>query len=232
MLDTVERSDPEALRMTVTPTAPPTREESVPEGLTAEGQPPPVALSVEAGAILLRIARSVVAATASGRLQSADVSSLVPRDPPAEVLAPAAAFVTLYLGGELRGCVGCLASGLPLWESVVSAAESVATRDWRFPPVTESEVPSLSIDISVLGPPVPLKDPSEFRPGVDGLIVERAGRRGLLLPEVATDHGWGVSEMLMETCWKAGLPEDAWRDKLTLLLVFRTARISEVDAND
>ena len=216
--------------MTATPTAPPIGEESASERLAVEGQPPPVALSVEAGVILLRLAWSVVAATASGRLRRADVSRFLPRDPSAEILAPAAAFVTLYRGGDLRGCMGCLDFERPLWESVASAAASVATQDWRFPTVTEGEVPSLSIDVSVLGPPVPLTDPSGFRPGVDGLIVERGGRRGLLLPEVASDAGWGFREMLEATSWKAGLPEDAWRDERTHVFVFRTARVSEVNA--
>lgn len=215
--------------MTATPTAPPTEEVSALEP-SVEGQPPPVALTAEAGAFLLRLARSVVAATASGRLRTSDLSSFLPSEPPAEVLAPSAAFVTLHQGGDLRGCVGCIASDLPLWETVVSAAVSAASRDLRFAPVTEREVPSLSIDVSVLGPPVPLRDQSAFRPGVDGVIVERGDRRGLLLPEVASDQGWGVREMLEATCWKAGLPRDAWRDEPTHLLVFRTARVSEVDA--
>ena len=215
--------------MTTTPTLPPTVDE--PE-LQAESQPGPVSLSVEAGAILLRLARAVVSATASRRLRSLDTPSLLPGDSPAEVRAPAAAFVTLYRNGELRGCMGCLDFDLPVWEAVTSAAASAAFRDPRFPPVAEHEVPSLSIDVSVLGPPVPLTDPSEFRPGVDGLIVERGGRRGLLLPEVAREHGWDVGEMLEETSLKAGLPTDAWRDERTHLLVFRTARVSEADADN
>ena len=84
----------------------------------------------------------------------------------------------------------------------------------------------------MLGPAVPLADPSAFRPGIDGLIVERGLRRGLLLPEVATDQGWGAREMLAATCWKAGLPMNTWRDPETRVLAFRTARIGEADASD
>ena len=113
--------------------------------------------------------------------------------------------------------------------TVASAAVDAATDDPRFLPVTRAEVPTLSIDVSVLGSAVPLRDIASFRPGVDGLIVERAGRRGLLLPEVATDQGWGVVEMLDATCWKAGLPSGAWRDQRTGVFVFRTARIRERD---
>jgi AmmeMemoRadiSam system protein A len=155
----------------------------------------------------------------------ADLQDILPRAPPPEILAPSAAFVTLHLAGELRGCTGYLGTDRPLWETVVAAAVDAASSDPRFLPVTKREVPSLSIDVSVLGPAVPLLDPSSFRPGIDGLIVERGHHRGLLLPEVATDHGWGLGEMLEATCWKAGLPHDAWRDAGTRVQLFRTARV-------
>jgi len=212
--------------MTATPTETPTATS------TTEGLPLPVALTSEAGAILLRLARAVVAATASELPRTADLASVLPPDPPTVLLAPAAAFVTLHQGGELRGCVGCLATDEPLWETVVSAAVSAASRDPRFSPVAEHEVASLTIDVSVLGPAVPLRDPSAFQAGLDGIIVERGGRRALMLPEVATDQGWGVREMLETTCRKAGLSRDAWRDPAARILVFRTARVSEAGDTD
>jgi len=224
--------------MTATRTAQPAAQPPSPappaEGSTstppaAEG-PAPVQIAPDAGAMLLRIARAVVAATASGRFRPADLSGFLPREPPPVLLTPCAAFVTLHEGGELRGCVGSLATDRPLWMTVVSAAVAAASRDPRFLPVGEAELPALSIDVSVLGPPVPLPEPSAFRPGVDGLIVERGDRRGLLLPEVATDAGWGAREMLEATCRKAGLPHDAWRDPATCVLVFRTARVSETES--
>lgn len=191
--------------------------------------PPPVALSQAAGATLLRLARAVVAATASDRLRTPDLLEVLPREAPSELSAPAAAFVTLHRDGALRGCMGTLQHDLPLWQVVVIAAVDAAARDPRFVPVTPWEVDSLVIDISVLGPPVPLRDANAFRPGIDGTIVERGGRRGLLLPEVASDQGWGLREMLDATCGKAGLPSDTWRDPRTQVLVFRTARFSERD---
>lgn len=193
---------------------------------------PPVVLPPEASAILLRIARAAIKAAASGRLDETDRLDLLPADPPAAILAPAAAFVTLHEHGALRGCIGTLVADRPLWVAVASAAVSAATSDPRFLPVAEREVPSLTISVSVLGSPVPLRDPDDFRPGVDGLIVERGGRRGLLLPEVADEAGWGAREMLEATCWKAGLPEDAWREAETRRFTFRTARVSEADDDE
>jgi len=188
--------------------------------------PSPVALTPEAASILLRLARAVVAVTASGRTASMDLSAILPRDLPDCLVTPAGAFVTLHRGGQLRGCVGLIAPEQPLWRTVVSAAVGAA-RDPRFLPVTEDEVPTLSIDVSVLGPVVPLDDLSAFRPGIDGCIVERGIRRGQLLPEVATENGWEIREMLQATCWKAGLDEDAWLDPDTRISVFRTTRVSE-----
>jgi AMMECR1 domain-containing protein len=91
-------------------------------------------------------------------------------------------------------------------------------------------LPAIHIDVSVLGPTVPLADPMAFRPGIDGIIVARDGRRALLLPEVATDLGWGAREMLDAVCEKAGLDGHAWHDPRTRLSVFRTTRVSEADA--
>jgi uncharacterized protein (TIGR00296 family) len=54
-------------------------------------------------------------------------------------------------------------------------------------------------------------DPSAFEIGRHGLVVEQGSRRGLLLPQVATEWGWTREEFLQRTCQKAGLPVDAWR---------------------
>ena len=77
---------------------------------------------------------------------------------------------------------------------------------------------------------MPLRDTTAFRAGIDGIIVERDGRRALLLPEVATDLGWGAREMLDAVCEKAGLEGHAWHDPRTRLFVFRTVRVSESEA--
>jgi AmmeMemoRadiSam system protein A len=229
MLRVVQGVGTEARRMCPTSTASPIRETAEPTSRGVEGCPLPVELSEEAGAVLLRVARNVVAAVASGHLPTTEPGSLLPSDPPAEILVPSGAFVTLHVRGELRGCMGFLGRDRPLWETVVSAAVGAAAGDPRFLPIAASEVPALSIDVSVLGDPMPLHDLEAFRPGVDGVIVERGGRRGLLLPEVAADQGWGVHEMLAATCWKAGLPGDAWQDPRTRVLVFRTARVSDLE---
>jgi AmmeMemoRadiSam system protein A len=193
-----------------------------------EGEAAPVVLGPDAGVILLRLARAAVVAAATGQARS--LADVLPAEPPDELLAPAAAFVTLHQHGELRGCIGSLATDRPLWRNVLSAAIGAAVDDPRFAPLRADDVPSVSIDVSVLGPATLLRDPAAFEPGMHGTIVERGGRRGLLLPEVATDQGWGLRSMLECTCRKAGLPVDAWREPGTSVYLFRTSRVSEEGA--
>ncbi len=134
------------------------------------------------------------------------------------------AFVTLTDHGELRGCMGTLDAGLPVGDAVVRAAGMAATRDPRFWPVGAGELGRLRIELSVLGTPRPLDDPVDFVAGRDGIVVEARGRRALLLPQVATEMGWGTTEMLDAVCEKAGLRADAWRERGTRLLAFEVER--------
>jgi uncharacterized protein len=132
-------------------------------------------------------------------------------------------FVTIRRGGELRGCLGTLQCRAALNSEVARCASDAAREDPRFPPVTAQELPDLSIEVSVLGP-LELIDPRE--PGVimlgqHGLVVEQGTRRGLLLPQVATEWRWTVEQFLRQTCLKAGLPPDAWQ---------RGAKVSRFEA--
>lgn len=155
---------------------------------------------------LLDLARRAVAATAWGRPLPA-----APRG--AWFDSPGAAFVSLHRHGELRGCIGCLPPHeRPLADTVVRMAVAAARDDPRFPPVGPDELDEILIEISVLGPLRPVSGPDDFVIGRDGLVVERAGRRGVLLPQVASEHRWDATRFLDETCRKAHLPPGAWRE--------------------
>lgn len=124
---------------------------------------------------------------------------------------PRALFVTLRRDGQLRGCIGTLAPEGDLSRSVPRFARQAAFADPRFPGLTAEELPACTIEISVLTPPRPVEDPHEIVVGRDGLIIELGGRRGLLLPQVATEWGFDRERFLFEVARKAGLPPDAWR---------------------
>jgi AmmeMemoRadiSam system protein A len=150
----------------------------------------------------------------------------------AALAEPAAAFVTIHERGELRGCIGLLRFEVPLWQNVRDAARAAALDDPRFLPVAESELPALELEVSVLDPPVELPDPAGFVAGRHGIVIERGMRRGLLLPQVATEMHWGESQMLEAVCRKANLPPDAWRDASTKLFVFESTCFGEAEAGD
>ncbi len=122
-------------------------------------------------------------------------------------------FVTIKRRGRLRGCLGTLQNRTGLAAEVVRCAADSATEDPRFPPVGRDELPELTLEISVLGRLEAIEPrPDAFTIGVHGLVVEQDVHRGLLLPQVATEWGWDGEQFLRQTCVKAGLPPDAWRN--------------------
>ncbi len=204
----------------VEPALPPAAEPALPPA--AEPALPPAAEPVLAPGLLdavLELARGAVMAAVAGGPGPAPGAVAAP-----ELRAPADAFVTLRRRGELRGCIGTLGAGWPVGRAVVHAARLAATEDPRFEPVGPDELADLDVEVSVLGPPRPLADVADFVPGIDGIVVEARGRRALLLPQVATEMGWGATEMLTAVCEKAGLRSDAWRDAATRLSVFEVFR--------
>jgi AmmeMemoRadiSam system protein A len=164
-------------------------------------EPPP--LREEEVRLLLRVARAAITARLEGR------SSPPPRGP-LRLLRRQGAFVSLHREGDLRGCIGLISPQETLLETVAYCAVAAAFGDPRFPPLERSELNALAIEISVLSPPYPVDDIKRLVAGRHGLIVTLGKRRGLLLPQVATQHGWDVATVLQETCRKAGLPIDAW----------------------
>lgn len=158
---------------------------------------------------LLALARDTIAALAAGRPAPAVL--------PAPILAhTGAVFVTLHKGGALRGCIGHLGWDEPFADTIPRCAIAASSDDPRFPAVTADEVPQLTIEISVLSPLEPIQGPADVEAGRHGLVVEQGWRRGLLLPQVATEWRWDAETFLTQTCHKAGLPLDAWKRGATL----------------
>jgi uncharacterized protein len=153
-------------------------------------------------ALLLRLAHDAILSALEERE--------IPLDPPTPHLAqPRGVFTSLYLGDELRGCVGYVLPMNSVYRAVAETARAAAFEDTRFYPVTEGEVPLLRIQLSVLSPPQPVQaDAVEV--GRHGLLVSQGGRRGLLLPQVPVEHHWDRITFLEQTCRKAGLAMDAW----------------------
>ncbi|NLC71783.1 MAG: AmmeMemoRadiSam system protein A [Desulfuromonadaceae bacterium] len=168
--------------------------------------------------ILLAIARHAIETVVrTGRLNAEE------REEPA-LNRNRGCFVTIRRRGELRGCIGTFVSGQPLWREVAAMAASAATRDPRFQPMKERELADFSVEISVLSPLEETDDPNRIEVGKHGVYLENGFNRGVLLPQVAVEHGWDRLTFLQQTCLKAGLPADSWNSPQTRLYLF-TAEI-------
>jgi uncharacterized protein len=171
-------------------------------------RPSPIAVeqsefSHEERTLLLQLAHDSILSA----LENREVSM----DPPSPHLAePRGAFTSLYLNGELRGCVGYVLPVSSVYRAVIDTARAAAFEDARFYPVTMEESPQLKIELSILSPPLPISA-EEVEVGRHGLLVSMAGQRGLLLPQVPTERNWDRITFLQQTCRKAGLPPDAWQ---------------------
>ncbi len=101
-----------------------------------------------------------------------------------------ATFVTLTIGGELRGCIGSLVAQRPLIDDIIHNAKAAAFQDPRFSPITTSEYLHTAIEVSILTAPEPLLYDdaddlrSKIRPTIDGVILSLNGRQATFLPQV------------------------------------------------
>ena len=141
---------------------------------------------------------------------------------------PSRGFVTLRHRGRLRGCIGHIEPPEPLGECIVRSAVSAAVEDLRFATVSVEELSELHIEISLLTTPAPI-ELDEIEIGRHGLLICRGGKRGLLLPQVATEQGLTRERFLEETCRKAGVPSTAWKYPGTEIYAFQCEIISEVE---
>ena len=128
---------------------------------------------------------------------------------------PRGVFTTLYLRGNLRGCVGYALPVAPLHSAVADSARAAAFEDTRFCPVTHAEALELQVSLSVLSRLAPVQ-PEEVEVGRHGLVISLGSRRGLLLPQVPVEYDWDRETFLAHTCHKAGLDPQAWRHGATL----------------
>jgi MEMO1 family protein len=153
----------------------------------------------------------------------------LPADLPPSLMQDRGAFVTLKENGALRGCIGYTAAMQPLALTVRDVAGFAALRDTRFRPVTASELPQLTYEISVLSPMRRVVDVNQIKVGEHGLMIKKGHYRGLLLPQVAPEQHWDRNTLLDETALKAGLPAKAWRDNDADLFMFTAVVFGESD---
>jgi len=164
---------------------------------------------------LMKIARSSVETAVRDRKMYLVGSTGFPRLEEAR-----GAFVTLKEHGELRGCIGYITPMKSLAETVRDVAAYAALEDSRFTPVTANELPLLEYEISVMSPLRRVVDIKDIRVGRHGLIMKQGETEGLLLPQVPVEQHWDRDTFIEETCLKAGLPRQAWKDDDTDIFMF------------
>ncbi len=155
---------------------------------------------------LLTIARDTISTyISSGKLPTATVKS-------ENLQATRGCFVSIKKGDKLRGCIGTFIADKPLYLLIQEMAVSAATKDPRFYPMKESDLTDFTLEISVLSPLRKITNNDEIKVGEHGIYLEKNFSRGVLLPQVAVEQGWDRETFLGQTCLKAGLQTDAWKE--------------------
>ena len=160
--------------------------------------------------MLLHIAREAVRSYLSCEMPQ------IPQNFPDALTQPQALFVSLHRSGKLRGCIGNMNPATPLYRTVADCAISAAVNDPRFAALTLPELDQIQFEISILSPLEPVHGPEDVVVGTHGLLISKHPARGLLLPQVATQYRWNSERFLAETCRKAGLQPNAWREGATI----------------
>lgn len=145
---------------------------------------------------------------------------------------PCGAFVTLRIGRTLRGCIGSITAVRPLLETVERMAVESAFHDPRFAPLSALELGRIAIELSVLSPLRQIESIEEIVPGTHGIYLRYGSRSGLLLPQVAEEHGWDRETFLRNTCYKAGLMSECWQDPRIEIFIFTAEIFTEPDRTE
>jgi AmmeMemoRadiSam system protein B/AmmeMemoRadiSam system protein A len=196
------------------------RENPGTKGVEKKGAGVDMGLTNDEKQALLRIARASIEAELGGKKPPAAKGQ-------GTLGEKRGAFVCLKKRNHLRGCIGFIEAKTPLAKTVEDMSVAAAFRDPRFPPLKKEELKEVRLEISVLTPLRRIDDTGEIVVGTHGLYIRKGGCAGLLLPQVATEYGWDRGTFLKETCRKAGLGPDAWRDPETEIYLFSADVFSE-----
>ena len=182
----------------------------------------PINLPFDSQKRLLRLSRLALEQTVTGADGPPD-----PVKDPSLVSTRYGSFVSLHRGTDLRGCIGTCDPRGPLYKTVVEMTQAAATQDYRFSPITPAEIHEVRIEISVLSALEPVTDIPSLIVGIHGLHVSSGEKRGVLLPQVATEYGWDLETFLSQVCLKAELKQEAWKSAETQVSSFVTLVIKE-----
>jgi len=182
------------------------------QGAEEEGMKDKGRLTEEEGKYLLRVARETIDKALLGKEGPEKSGS----EYPSVFDEPRGTFVTLTIGGNLRGCIGHIIPREALIEGIRINAINAAFKDPRFRPINRDEWKRVKIEISILTEPKPLSYSDaddllkKLRPGIDGLIIKKGYHQSTFLPQV-WDQLPRKEDFLGHLCLKAGLDRDEWK---------------------
>lgn len=184
-------------------------------------------LTHEEGQLLIKLARENI----STYLKGGEFSQ--PNHLPEKFYEHLGVFVTLSINSNLRGCIGYPEPYMPLIEGLLDVSIAAALEDPRFNPLSLKELDNVQIEVSVLTKPtiITIDNYEDYfsliKVGRDGLIIENAYHRGLLLPQVPVEQKWDVKTYLENLCYKAGLHQNSWKDEETKIYSFQAQIFNE-----
>ena len=188
-------------------------------------------ISIEDKRYLLQLARTVILDHLGEK-----ISSPLPARSTPEFMEKRGCFVTLHSSGRLRGCIGIIEPIKSLIAGVKENAIHAGFQDPRFSPVTLHEMENITIEISILTKPVPLRFQNAddlkklLKPGVHGVILSQGYYRATFLPQV-WEQLPGTEDFLGHLCQKAGMEKTCWKDTKTAVEVYEVSAFSEKDVN-
>lgn len=147
-------------------------------------------------------------------------------DIPAELDFCSGCFVTIHLRKRLRGCIGNFGQDTNIVENIRQMAVQAAFADPRFGPLSKDEFMMCDMEISVLTP-MTETDIDSVKVGRDGLYIVKGRHRGVLLPQVAVEYDWNETQFLEQTCVKAGLDTEAYKENDTKIYSFQALVFSD-----
>ena len=127
---------------------------------------------------------------------------------------------------EIRGQAGELNTGKSLIDAVVNAVVS-AVNDRKYAPLKLDEFPVTEIEVSLfdkyedITSPNPREYINKINLGVDGLILNKGMRAGVIMPKIPIERKWTVAESLENLCERAGIDRNSWTDPSTRIFKFR-----------
>jgi uncharacterized protein len=184
-------------------------------------------ISIEEKKVMLKIARNSIASIFDANIEQEDDFSMFPI-----FHSQKGAFVTLSENNHLRGCIGYITSKLSLHQTIKEAAQQAAIGDPRFPQLTKAELNNISIEVSILSEPFPMKSYDDIIVGTHGLILTEQGQRGLLLPQVPIEHSMNKEEYLSAICEKSGFYSELWRERTLNIEMFTADVFSELEVDN